>query len=192
MGCLSFRQSFLNDLLKYPFSVGAVLKDELEAVMYYRYWYYEGKKLRRELARVKQQLVGVEEIRLENARLSKLLSFKEKSPYTVMASKVIAHVPDIWSSALIVDKGTANGIHRGMVVVSYGGLVGRIVQTSASTSTVMLMNDQNFSVSGIIQSNRQEEPSRDFGRITDDEILNQDADIKVGDMVITSGLTDLF
>ena len=77
-------------------------------------------------------------------------------------------------------------------MLNYFGLIGRVVETSAATAKVMLINDPNLGVSAIVQRSRQEGlVSGTLGNSLTMRYLPKDADIKPGDAIITSGLTDI-
>lgn len=106
---------------------------------------------------------------------------------------MIGSAADTWSSAVILDKGRSNGVRKGQVAVTYAGLAGRVVEVSDSTSKVMLMNDPDLSVSCIDQRSRQEGlVSGTLGNTLVMKYISKDADIAVGDTIVTSGLTEAF
>jgi len=142
---------------------------------------------------LKQKLNAQEETYLENKRLKQLLAFKQKTSYKVIAARVIGASADNWSSAIIIDKGSASGIKRGYVSVTYLGLVGRVIEVAESSSKILLMNDKDFGVSGIVQRSRQEGlVSGNLGSNLIMKYLPKDCDIKVDDVILTSGLTEAF
>ena len=107
--------------------------------------------------------------------------------------KVIGRDPTGWFRSIIIDKGENSGIREGMPVVNAMGVVGQIVSVSYNYSKVLLVIDQNSAVDCII------ERSRDSGIVkgmsskicTLDYVLKT-SDVRVGDLVITSGLDRIF
>jgi len=80
-----------------------------------------------------------------------------------------------------------------MVAITYLGLAGRVVETTDTTSKIMLINDPNLSVSCIVQRSRQEGlVSGSLGSFLIMRYLPKEADIKVSDVILTSGLTNLY
>jgi len=164
---------------------------ELGGIIFYHKNLTENEKLKKEIDLLKYNLNSAKEIYLENNRLRELLSLKEKMTFKVIAARVIGRSLDSWSSAIIIDKGISSGIKKGAVVIGCLGLVGRVVEAGNFTSKIMLINDLNLGVSGIIQRSRQE------GLITGTlgsslvmKYLPRDSDVRVSDVVITSGLTE--
>lgn len=178
------------EILKYPLNLLTLLRHELGGIIFYHRNLMQNERSKKEIDLLKNKLNTSEEIYLENKRLEQLLSLKQKSQFKVVASRVIGRAIDSWSSIIIIDKGGYNGIKRGMVAITYLGLVGRVIETTISTSKVMLINDPDFSVSSIVQRSRQEGlVSGTLGSSLIMEYLPKDSDIKVSDLIITSGLT---
>lgn len=162
-------------------------------MIFYHSNFVQNARLKNETDFLKNKLNAEQEIILENTRLKNLLSFKQNSPYKLIAAKVIARSPDSWTSSVIIDKGTSSGITRGMVVVNYLGMVGKVTQTQRSTSRVSLLSDPSLSVSAIVQRSRQEGlVSGTLGSLLIMKYLPEDADINLNDTVVTSGLNDVY
>lgn len=177
--------------LKYPLKIFSFIGYEIKGIIFYHRNFRENEEFKKEIGLLKQNINTLNEVSFENDRLSKLLSFKERADFKVIAAKVIGYSPDNWSSVIIIDKGRANGIKRGHVVISYSGLVGRVIECADSTSKIMLVNDSNFGVSAIVQRSRQEGlVAGALGNYLVMKYLPKDSDIKVSDVIVTSGLTD--
>ncbi len=185
----ALRTPFLNTL-KFPLKLLTSAGRELGGIVFYHRNLLQNERLKKEIGLLKNKLNASNEIYRENNRLRALLSFKQKTPYKVIAARVIARSPDNWSSIIIVDKGQLSGIERGDVVINYLGLVGRVVEATKSTSKIMLINDPNFGVSAILQRSRQEGlVTGTLGNSLIMKYLARDCDVEVSDPVITSGLT---
>lgn len=183
----------LLNTLKYPLNLLTLSGHELGGIVFYHRNLLRNERFKKEIDLLRNKLNTLNEIYLENNRLRALLSFKQKTPYKVIAARVIARSPDNWSSIIIVDKGQFNGIKRGSVVINYLGLAGRVIETTKSTSKIMLINDPNFGVSAIVQRSRQEGlVTGTLGNSLIMKYLTKDSDVKVSDSVITSGLTNTY
>lgn len=176
--------------MRYPFLIFTAMGREIRGLVFYHSNYIQNQKLRNEVDLLNQRLNILDEAKTENQRLKQLLSFKQEAAYKVIAVQVIGRSPDNWVSAIIINKGRNNAIKPGFVAISYSGLLGRVVEVTESTSKVMLVNDPLFSVSTIIQRSRQEGlVSGTLGSSLIMKYLPKDADVAVGDNVLTSGLT---
>ena len=176
-----------------PLSLFALAQRELGGIIAYHHNFVQNEELRREVDFLRNKLNSLKEIALENSRLKNTLSFKQKSALRFIAARVISRSADNWSSGLIVDKGSLYGIKRGMAVVTYLGLVGRVVDVTSMTAKVMLLNDPNLGVSSLVQRSRQE--GLVSGTLGDNLIMRylpQDADIQLNDIIVSSGLNDAY
>ncbi|MCM8780389.1 MAG: rod shape-determining protein MreC [Candidatus Omnitrophica bacterium] len=181
------------DILKYPLIAFNLARRQIEGLIFYQRNLIQNETLKRELGLLKHKLQAMEEIRLENIRLKNLLSFKQRSVYNLLAARLIARSPDSWSSIIIIDKGSNSGIKPGMVAIGPEGLIGRVTEVTLSTSKIMLINDPNLSVSAILQRSRQEGlVSGALGNTLVMKYLPRQADIKIQDVVVTSGLTGAY
>lgn len=110
---------------------------------------------------------------------------------------VIAKDTGVWYDSFLIDKGSIDGIKNNMPVINAGGLVGRVVKTSAAYSNVYSILDTRSSVS--VKSAR----TGDAGVVTGDyelmeqglcrmEYIDSDAEIVEGDEIITSGLSEYY
>jgi len=184
----------LFSVFKYPLVLFSALGREVGGVIFYHRNMTENARLKNELSFFKQKITALNEFYLENKRLKDLLAFKQKSSYKIVAAaRVIARSADNWSSVVIIDKGSFNGVRRGMVAITYLGLAGRVIETTSSTSKIMLINDSSLGVSALIQRSRQEGlVSGTLGNTLVMRYMSDDADVKVSDTVITSGLTEAY
>ena len=181
------------DTLEYPLSILSWVNSEIGAAIFFHHNFRENIKLKREILALKQKINAAEEALQENRRLKGLLAFRQDSPLSLLAAKVIARDPDNWSSAIIIDKGKKDGVRPAMVVISEGGLVGKVMESGSTTSKIMLLTDPNLSVSAMLQRSREEGlVSGTLGKLLIMRYLSADIDIKLSDVVITSGLSRIY
>lgn len=151
--------------------------------------------LKRELAELTAENVYLEEQRLENIRLRKLLNFEERIPHKTLAAEVIARDPGNWLNTVTVNKGTAHGVQRDMAVVSCEGLLGRVATTSRNTANSLLIIDPRSAVGGVVQRNRslvlvEGDPGTPGMCLV--KCLAMESDLMVGDKVLSSGLGGIY
>lgn len=183
----------ITSTLEAPASLISVARQELGGFIFYHRNLIQVRALNREVDFLKNKINALNEVTMENARLKNLLSLKQKSTLKYIPAKVIARPADNWSSGLIIDKGAYSGIKNGMGVVTYLGLVGRTVEVTNSTSKVMLLSDPSLGVSALVQRSRQEGlVCGTLGSNLIMKYLPEDADIKPGDIIVSSGLNDSY
>jgi rod shape-determining protein MreC len=132
------------------------------------------------------------EIELSNSRLRSLLSFQRTAGLGVVAAEVISKDPSPWFKSIVIDKGKADGLAKGMPVVASQGIVGLITNVSSRYANVLLIIDQNSAVDSLIQRTR----ARGILKGNSDRCLFKYVlrkhDIAEGDTVISSGLDGVF
>lgn len=160
--------------------------------------YKEIEELRQKNNVLERQILFLENINRENKRLRELLIFKEKVDYQMIGAEVIANSPSIWEKTITINRGSRDGLEERMPVITYQGfLVGRVENLGSSSAQVRLITDQDFVVGGIIARTESREIGlvRGSGRDDRANIMDNiawDADIKKGDVILTSGLSNNF
>ena len=138
--------------------------------------------------------VRLKEVETENARMRELLKFAQLNPtYDFRGGQVIARVigrgPTNYLTSLAIDLGSEHGITPGMPVVTERGLVGRIYKVGPTSSIVLPLTDPSSGVQALVRRNRAVGVVNGrAGALPVMDYVPQDADISVGDEVITSGL----
>jgi rod shape-determining protein MreC len=166
---------------------------EAEHVLSYHKTYDDLQKMKRETGGLKARLAALEEVSASNKRYARLLDIRNRLNYKCEAALVVARDPASWNSSLMINKGKADGIQPGMAVINALGVVGKVAEVAKNVSKVILINDSGFSVAVVNQRSR--ESGLLGGSLSGDcrlFYLPQDADIRVGDEVVTSTLSSVF
>jgi rod shape-determining protein MreC len=153
----------------------------------------ENQRLTDEVKMLRSEAIYLKENALAGNRLMELLKMRETLNSGYVAASIIAKDPANWYSSVVIDKGEKDGIRPNMGVITADGVVGRIVKTAPSYSRVLLFSDRNSAIAGLIQRTRNEGIAE--GR--EDRILRLsyimiDADVRNGDIVLTSGTDGIF
>jgi rod shape-determining protein MreC len=154
----------------------------------------ENMVLRLETERLQLQALQVEETRQENMRLRRLLALRERLPLSTLVGEVVGRDAGGWMRAITVNRGRGSGIVRQVPVIVPEGLVGRVVQVRASASVVQLLNDPASTVGAVVQRTRTVGlVEGDAGGAVRLKFMARDgAEVVPGDVVVTSGLGNLF
>jgi len=190
---LSCLKNSTQKTIKPGLSLIALLKREVLGIIFYHRNMILADELNNQVSLLRWKLFDFREIAQENKRLKALLNFKQKSSLRLIAARVIGRSVDNWSSSLILDKGSNSWIKAGMVVVSPQGLVGKVVESTESSSKILLINDPSQGVSSIVQRSRQE--GLVSGTLSGNLIMRylpDDADVVVGDIVVTSEISQIY
>ena len=151
------------------------------------------KKLRRHATRLMLENSQLREAYLENHRLRKMLDYQQRTEIKFKSARVLFKEIGVTPNAVVIDAGTSAGMRMNMPVITHDGLVGKLLRVNRNTSHVQLMLDHNFSVSARIQRSRVLGVVS-WGHVSGLEIagVSRNADVKIGDVVVTSAYSSLF
>jgi len=190
---LSCLKSPVQKVFKPHLSLIGLAKRELFGVIFYHRNMLKAESLQKDVDLLRWRLFDLREFILENNRLKNLVNFKQKSPLRLVAARVIGRAMDSWSSTVLIDKGKYHGLRSGMVVICPQGLIGNIIESTEDTSKVLLINDPNQGIYSIVQRTRQEGlVNGTLGGNLIMRYLPFDAAIAVGDIIVTSGLSQSY
>ena len=176
-----------------PIKVLSAPAQEIKKILYYHKIYENYKDLYKEVGFLKSRLIGIEELTRENTRLVNLLALSRDLVYSSVAANVVGRDPSYWNNSMIIDKGTEDGLKIGQPVIGSMGVVGKIVETSKRTAKVILLSDPQFSVSTLAKRTRESGlVSGTLGGKCRMRYIDPNANIRVGDEVITSKLSSSF
>jgi rod shape-determining protein MreC len=150
-------------------------------------------ELRQEVRRLKLRELRYRDMAEKNQTLRKILGLGMAYAPKAVVAEVIAKGNDRFSSTLVINKGTIDGVEKDMPVITPDGLLGKIYHSDTRSSVVMLLDDTLFSVAVRLQEKRTE------GILTGDgqgrctlKYVGVDQEVSPGDLLITSGLDRLY
>jgi rod shape-determining protein MreC len=147
-------------------------------------------ELESEVAELQTQVIQLQQQVGETESLAGLVDFSRARPEnTYRAAAVIGKDPSPFLHYIIINRGSNDGILRGMPVVTDQGLVGRIDAVIADAARVQLITDPASSVN--VRLENAEVEAAMSGSVTGDvtlDLIPQDINIEIGDLVLTSGL----
>lgn len=161
----------------------------------------ENDQLRREVAGLREQVLSLQESRVENQRLHQLLNLSETWRSHPIVARVIAASTHHDIRTIVINRGWADGIERDRPVMADGGLVGRVRVITEHTSTVLLITDPNSAldvmdarsrVRGLLVGALKDTELHRPVALTQLEYVSQDSDIQQGDALVTSGMDGVY
>jgi len=167
----------------------------VQSVRDYRRLEQRNKDLEEALAIYQAQLAELREKAHDYDRLAALLEYDRAGPEDrqYVTCDVIGKDSTGFVRAVQIDCGRRDGVSLYDPVVTELGLVGRIVQLSATGAQVLLLTDSNSAVTARVQRSRVDAVLS--GQLTGDLLLSfipPDGDVREGDLVVTSGLGQIF
>ncbi len=154
----------------------------------------ENRELRAKVTALENELNNYKEAYLANQRLRELLGLKKDlSKWPTLATEVITWDPSGWYQTITVDKGFLDGIQIGMPVVNAKGVVGKITAISRHYARALLLIDPNFALDCFVQRNRVHGIVSGYKNgMCRMQYIQQNQDVKEGDVVVTSGMAGYF
>ena len=153
----------------------------------------QGLSLRETVDTLTHQLAQYEEIEAENSRLRRLLGFKEDSLFKLKAARIVGKDSSNFSDTILIARGSSSGLKKDAVIIAEAGFIGHLSEVSSAISRVMLITDPNSRISAVVSRSRQMGVVYGTSRkLCELRYLSLDADVKIGDKVVTSGFSDIY
>ncbi len=154
----------------------------------------ENRKLKARQLENRVQLQKLDILEKENERLRLLLSATPKTREKVLIAEIIGVDVDPYRQLFIINKGKLHDIKPQQPIIDAHGVMGQTLYVNTYSSTVMLITDASHALP--VQIDRTGLRSVLFGTGQTDALdlrhIPHNADVQVGDLVITSGLGGRF
>ena len=197
-GHLKIVRSALSTVV-YPIQVAVNLPVEagrwaMESLASRRELLEENQRLREEQKVINSKLQRFEVLEAENKRLRRLLGATSDFKEHVLIAELMAVDMEPSRNLFEINKGANEGVYEGQPVVDSKGVIGQIINVGPFSSTVLLITDPSHAVP--VQVNRNGLRAIAVGTGQPDTLLLEhlptNADIKVGDLIVSSGLGKRF
>jgi len=153
----------------------------------------ENEQLRTELNDLRLRFDKQEQDVQEVQRLRALLSLRDSITGQTVVARVIGRDPTRTNETITIDKGRSHGVKPDSAVLTPDGVVGRVIHSSNFFSIVQLITDSQSAVGSMERSTRKQAILRgNGGRDLDLDYTDDDADMKEGDVFLTSGLDRIY
>jgi rod shape-determining protein MreC len=150
----------------------------------------ENAQLREENLLMSSRLQRFSVLQEENRRLRELLESSIQLRERVLVAELLAVEMEPFRKQVVINKGQRDGAYDGQPVVDASGVMGQIVHVGLFSSTVLLITDPSHALP--VQINRNGLRAIAVGSGQDNalqlEHLPTNADIRNGDLIVSSGL----
>ena len=153
----------------------------------------ENEWLRKRLQTLEIERQRLLEAEATNRRLQQLLNFRSELPAGAITASIIASSATSWFQSCVLNKGSADGLRKGMAVVTPLGVVGKVVSVTSRTAKVLLLTDPNSGIDVLIQRTRSRgivSGSLESGTVL--KYMKRSEDVQEGDRLVTSGMDNVF
>jgi len=152
----------------------------------------ENKRLGQEVARLQIALQQERALAQRSRTLEQLLELRSQAQLATVAAGVIAGSASPDFRTLTIDKGTADGLRPDMAVIAPAGVVGRIITLTARAAKLQLLIDRNAAAGALVERSRAQGVVEGTGGDLRLNYVSGTADVKVGDVVVTSGIDGIY
>jgi rod shape-determining protein MreC len=154
----------------------------------------ENEQLKREQQVIRARLLTQNALEAENARLREMLDAREQVEDRVRVAEILAVDSNPGRHSLIIDAGYGDGVYEGQALVDQDGVVGQVIEAGPVTSEALLISDPGHALPVEVNRNGLRTiayGTGEFGRLDLPGLANN-ADIREGDLLVTSGLGGAF
>ncbi len=138
-----------------------------------------------------QQLIG---LKAENMRLRELLDSARRINERVLIAEIMSVDLEPFSHQIVINKGSRSGVYIGQPIIDADGVMGQIISISPFTSIAMIITDPSHAIPVVVNRNglRAIAIGTGIANTMDIPHIPNNADIQVGDILVTSGLGGRF
>lgn len=171
---------YLDDALEFFARHGELLRDN--------------QHLRAEMLTLKANQQTLAALRSENANLRSLLGLGQPMGYRTQPAEIIQVLPDPFNRKVVIDRGSQHGIQSGLPVADESGLVGQVTRVFPISSEVTLLTSrgQAAPAQSVRSGLRMIVTGMGHDRLLEVRFLDMHADLKEGDLLVTSGLDGIY
>lgn len=154
----------------------------------------ENRRLRNELLVNGARIARLQAQSADNERLRAMVGVVQRGGLDVQLAPILDIDLDPTRQRLVLDAGSGDGVRVGQVVIDAGGVVGQVIGTTPMHSTALLITDPDHALPVAVLRNGVRLVAYGTGR--SDRLalasIPLSSDVKVGDVVVTSGLGQRF
>ncbi len=154
----------------------------------------ENSRLKAEKLLTAARLQRLTALEAENIRLRDLLEARRRVPDEVRVVEIMAVDANPFKHSIVLDLGSNDGVYDGQAIIDADGIIGQVMQAGPMTADAILISDPGHAL--LVEVNRNglrtvAYGTGEFGRL-DLPGLPNNADIRAGDLLVTSGLGGTF
>ncbi|MBL8484410.1 MAG: rod shape-determining protein MreC, partial [Rhodocyclaceae bacterium] len=153
----------------------------------------ENARLKRAQVESANQLLRQQYLEEENTRLRALLDMRERLHSEGQVADIVYGSRDVFSRRVIIDRGMQNHIAAGSPVLDERGVIGQVTRLYPLQAEVTLITDKDQAIPAEVARTGQRVVLFGAGNgQLEVRFLAANADVEVGDTLVTSGLDGVF
>ncbi len=158
----------------------------------------ENRKLKEEIDRLEAEKLQLHEYFLQNKDLREKLGFVISGEAKGVPARAISRASTPGGPKVTIKSLDGRELEVGNMVMTQKGLVGRVVSAQKSVGEVMLLTHSDHAVAGMVQRSRDQgmlyaaTPTDAGEPLLQMEKVRGQADLRVGDVILTAGLSEIY
>lgn len=157
--------------------------------------------LRRQLVKSREanlklqaRLQQFDALEAENKQLREMFAASKRVAERSMVAKLVAVNPDPTTRTIVIDKGRKDGVFKGQPVIDAHGVIGQVTEANLFNSRVTLITDSSHDIPVQVVRNGLRTILKGSSGSNNlvAPFLTRSADIRKGDVLVTSGLGGRF
>ena len=151
-------------------------------------------RLKAEQLLTRAELLQLTALRAENDRLRDLLDARPRSRDEIRVAEIMAVDANPYRHSFVIDIGERDGVYTGQAIIDADGIVGQVLEAGLTTSQAILISDPSHALPVEVSRNGLRTIANGTGEFDrlDLPFLPNNADIRPGDVLVTSGLGGAF
>jgi rod shape-determining protein MreC len=154
----------------------------------------ENQYLKSQLLVLSGRMQKFSELAAENARLRGLIDSAQAMDGHMLIAEIVGVDIDPFRHIILLNKGRSDGVYAGQPVLDARGIMGQVTEVGPQTSYAMLISDREHALSVRVARNGIRAVLAGTGDLDHLSVqyVPESADVKVGDVLLTSGLGPRF
>lgn len=160
----------------------------------YRALLAENQALRNEQLKAQARLLQLDALEAENRRIRQLMASSSALDQKVLIAEIVATSQAPYRHQITLNKGAADGVYFGQAIVDAYGVMGQVIRVNPASSVALLVTDPSHGIPVEVNRTGLQTVARGGGdgRVLTLPFLPGNADVKVGDLLVSSGLGGRF
>ncbi|MEN8213482.1 MAG: rod shape-determining protein MreC [Pseudomonadota bacterium] len=154
----------------------------------------ENHRLNQQNLQLQGEMLRFQSLEEENSRLRMQLGATLKVGERVTLAELVSISLTPYKQQVILSKGSASSVYQGQSVINASGIMGQVIQVTPFRSTVLLITDSLHAIPVRVLRSGVLTIALGTGHVDRLELpyLPDTADVRVGDLIVTSGLGERF
>lgn len=138
------------------------------------------------------RVLRMEALEAENERIRELLASAASLQTRVLIAEILSVNQDPYRHQIVLNKGERDGVYKGQALVDASGVMGQVIEVNSSSCVALLITDPDHSTPVEVNRTGLQTIARGDGQTLSLPFLPGNADVKVGDLLVSSGLGGRF